>query len=240
MSYIDFIKEEFSDYKVVEEVDMDFQITSPTIIYKQMGGGQSYNVDSLFQPIQLILKTTDVSQGLSDLSTFAQAQTNTYVIQDLTYYRQWFATPFNPNNNQQHSNNFVQSIYLSGTLVISTNINDITKVVIDGEEYETADRNLFYKAVADTQPVSQMDRLGKTNITSASTTFTMSMENKENVLCTSAKRIRQGDLSADTEFTIVLTFSQNETTETYTMKMLSATLNTSNTGSPVISFEFGR
>ena len=235
MDYKAYLESYFTSYTVSEEAN--FNYTGGTIlIVKYLGGGQNY-VDSVIQPVQIVAHTDDVKTTLSALATFAQTNSGTFLIEDNEYIRQLYSTPvvlstFNPGHQ-----NYASQVILNGTLIISDNIADIKTVKIDDFEYFTTKRDLVYQTLQDTQ-VNAADYIADTDIKGAMLQFIVSMENKNNDICNKVSRIRQGQLDSNTEFDIDLTFSNNDTVETYPMKLHSATISSDTALSPIITMTF--
>lgn len=235
MNYLSYLQSIFTAYTVIEETDLNYD-GDTVIVLKYLGGGQQYQ-DSTIQPIQIIAYTNNVKTMYDYLSSFSSTYSNTQFTQDLEYVRQSFSTPVVLNKLQGIGDNWNSEILLNGTLVISTNLSDIKTVKIDGYEYFTTQRDLVYNTLQDSQP-NDDDYIAQTDIKGSLLQFTVSMENKNNNICKKARRIRQGTLDSNTDFTIVLTFTDNDVTETYTMKLHSFTLSSNNAGSPIITMSF--
>jgi len=236
MDYLGYLQDYFDGYTVTEEANFNYK-GGTSFIIKYLGGGQNY-LDSVLKPVQIVAQTDDVMAAQLLLATFAQTKSGTMIIKDLEYIRQSYSTPTVLSSFQSAGANHFSQVIVTGTLIISTNLSDITKVEIDGFEYFTTTRSLNYSSVPDTQPDS--GRLGTTNINKGILQFICSMENKNNNICVRARRVREGILGIDSSFIIKLTFSDNDIVETYTMKLASYALDSTNLLSPVTTLTFVR
>ena len=237
MDYVAYLEEYFTGFTVTSELNFQYGGSGTVFVVKNLGGGQNY-LDSLIQPVQIVAHTDDVDAAYTLLSTFAQTKSGTFFIQDLEYIRQAYSTPMVLSSFNGMSPNHTSQIIVNGTLIVSTNLSDISKVEIDDFEYFTVNRKLAYVTKEDTQP--DTDRLSDTNISVGMLSFQVSMEHKDNDVCVKARRIREGNLSVDNSFTIKLTFSDNDYVETYTMKLTSYTIDSNNSLSPVVVMTFAR
>jgi len=235
MDYKAYLEEYFVGYDVLNELKLNYDGEDIVFIVKNLGGGQNY-LDSVIQPVQIVAHGKDVDTAKTLLATFAQVKSGTMFVQNNEYIRQNYSTPFVIGDNQNSGPNHYSQVVISGTLIVSTNLSDIIKVEIDGFEYFTTGRDISYVTVEDTQPDD--NRIGTTNIKQAIVTFICSMENKNNDVCNKISRLRQGKLDIDNSFIIKLTFSDNNRTETYTMKHSSSGVDSTNTLSPVTVFTF--
>ena len=236
MDYKGYLEEYFVGYDVTEELNYEFDGGDTVFVIKNLGGGQNY-LDSVIQPVQILAHTHDVKATLTLLSAFALAKSGTMILQDNEYIRQSYSTPIVISSNQTSGPNHYSQVILMGTLIVSTDLSDITNVEIDGFDYFTTSRKLSYVTIGDTQPTGTA-RVGATNIKNGILQFQCSMENKNNDLSIKARRLRTSTLEVDNAFIIKLTFSDNDYVEEYTMKLDSFTLDSSNALSPVIVFTF--
>ena len=235
MDYKTYLESKLTEYTISNELKFNYNGTDTHVLIKQRGGGYNYR-DSQILPIQLLVFTYDVEEVIDTLNDFVKDYSGTRFVQDLEYVRQYYETPVVISNGQTGGNNHYSQVSLLGQLNVSSNISDIKTVTIDGTEYFTTKRTLNYVTAIDTQ--SSGGGIGETDILNGMNKFVCELENKNNDLCTRVSAIRQGYVDANTEFTIELTFTDNDRTETYTMKLASATVNSDNSTSPVLALEF--
>lgn len=236
MNYLNYLKSIFSGYTVTEESNYNYNGEDTAIIIKYLGGGTNY-LDSQIQPIQIAIYSPDIPSAKTLADSFAKNYTNTSFWNDLEYVMQYYSTPTVLSQYQNSGLYPVNHIIINGTLIISSNVSEIKKVKIDGFEYETTVRKLSYTTLEDSQP-KNTSYLNTTNIKGSVLQFTCTMINRNNDICTKARRIRQGTLNKDNAFIILLTYSDNEIEETYSMKLHSYSLDSENTKLPVIAFTF--
>ena len=234
MSYLNYIKGLFPNYQVTDE--LNFEYGGRTAIVIKYLNGSNYR-DSVIQPIQLVIYTTDVPTIKSALDVWTKQYNNTDYLDGFDYVKQFYSTPMVLSTFSAIQDNYTSQILISGTLMISENISQIKTVEIDGNEYETADRNIHYIATPDTQR-EDGEEISSTYIKSAMVKFTCSKVNKGDVLGQKLRNLRRGDISKNTTFAIKLTFTDNETVEEYTMRLDSQTLNDVNSALPTISLSF--
>jgi hypothetical protein len=236
MNYLSYLQSIFSSYTVTEEANYNYSGEDTVIVIKYLGGGANYQ-GSKIQPVQITFYTIDVQTTMNLAKTFAQNYTNISFSDDLEYVSQYYSTPTVLTQFGAQGSNAVSQIIINGNLIISSNVSEIKKVTIDGYEYETTIRKLNYTTLEDSQPKNAIF-INKTNIRGSILQFTCAMINRNNDLGTKARRIRLGILDRDTDFTIKLTYSDNDYEETYTMKLHSYSLDSENQRLPVTAFTF--
>lgn len=234
MSYLNYIKGLFPDYQITDE--LNFEYSGRTSIVIKYLNGSNYR-ESTIQPIQLTIYTTDVPTVKTALDVWTKQYNNTDYLDGFDYVKQFYSTPMVLSTFNTLQDNYTSQILISGTLIISENVSQIKKVVIDGNEYETAERNLHYITVVDTQR-QEGEEISKTYIKSSMVKFTCSKVNKGDVLGQKLRNIRRGNLAKNTTFSIQLTFTDNDTVESYTMRLDSQTLNDLNSALPTITLSF--
>lgn len=235
MDYKTYLESKLTEYAISNELKFNYNGTDTHVVIKNRGGGQNF-LDSQILPIQLLVYTYDVEDVIDTLNDFVKDNSGTRFVQDLEYIRQYYETPVVISSGQGGGANHYSQVSLLGQLIISTNISDIKTVEIDGTEYFTTQRTLSYITGTDTQ--ASQGGIGETDITQSMNKFVCSLENKNNDLCNNVSAIRQGHVSNNKDFTIKLTFTDNDREESYTMKLTSATINSDNSTSPVLSLEF--
>lgn len=234
MNYLNYIKALFPDYQVTDE--LNFEYGGKTAIVIKYLTGSNYR-ESIIQPIQLSIYTTDVATVKSAFDVWTKQYNNTNYLDGFDYVQQFYSTPMVLSTFSPLQDNYTSQILVSGTLIISENVSQIKTVEIDGHVYETADRHLHYVTTPDTQPKDGVS-LNETYIKSAFVKFTCSKVNKGDVLGQKLRNMRLGNLNKNTTFTIKLTFTDNDTVEQYTMRLDSQTLNDVNSALPTLSLSF--
>jgi hypothetical protein len=236
MSYLSHLQSIFGNQATItEELSYEYSGEGILIIIKYLTGS-NYR-ESTVQPIQLAVYTDDVPTTRTLLDTFAKTYNNTPYNDGLDYIQQIYSTPLVLSTFQPTGINYTSQIIVSGTLIISSNVSDIKSVSIDGVDYETTSRILTYVAAPNNKRDSTT-KLNRTRISYASLKFNCTLINKSNVLNTKIRNLRTEVLPIDTTFTIVLTFTDNDATETYEMRLDSHTLNSENQILPILSLSF--
>jgi hypothetical protein len=236
MSYLSHLQSIFGNQATItEELSYEYSGEGILIIIKYLTGS-NYR-ESTVQPIQLAVYTDDVPTTRTLLDTFAKTYNNTPYNDGLDYIQQIYSTPLVLSTFQPTGINYTSQIIVSGTLIISSNVSDIKSVSIDGVDYETTSRILTYVAAPNNKRDSTT-KLNRTRISYASLKFNCTLINKSNVLNTKIRNLRTEVLPIDTTFTIVLTFTDNDATETYKMRLDSHTLNSENQILPILSLSF--
>lgn len=234
MSYLNYIKGLFPDYQVTDELNFEY-LGRNAIVIKYLNGS-NYR-ESIVQPIQLVIYTTDVSTARAALDVWTKQYNNTDYLDGFDYVKQFYSTPMVLGTFSAIQDNYTSQILVSGTLMISENISQIKKVVIDGHEYETAERRLHYITIPDTQR-QEGSEISGSYIKQSIMKFTCSKVNKGDVLGQKLRNMRLGEISKNTTFVIKLTFSDNDTVEEYTMRLDSQTLDDINSALPTIALSF--
>lgn len=237
MDYKAYIQEKFPDYTVTEELNLKY--TGTTIIVINYLGGGTYFSGSAVQPVQLSVKTENLDEARAALKSFAETYSNIPVIQDNEFIRQSYSTSLVISKMNQVAVSYSHQIIVNGILIVSSNISDIKTVSIDGIEYATTQRDLQYSTVQNNERKGD-DYYTTTKITKPLLQFVCSLENKNNQLCTKVGRIRQGTLDNNETFAIILTFTDNDRTESYTMRLANSSFNSSNTTIPSLTLTFMR
>lgn len=236
MSYLSHLQSIFGNQATItEELSYQYDGEGILIIIKYLSGN-NYR-ESTVQPIQLAVYTNDVPTTRTLLDTFAKTYNNTPYTDGLDYIQQIYSTPLVLTTFQPTGVNYTSQLIVSGTLIISSNVSDINSVSIDGVVYETTSRIITYVAMPNSKRDSTKT-LNQSRMSYASLKFNCTLINKSNVLNTKIRNIRTGALAIDTPFTIVLTFTDNDVTETYSMRLDSHTVNSENQILPTLALSF--
>lgn len=236
MSYLNYLQSIFgTDATITEELSYQYDGEGVLIIIKYLSG-TNYR-DSVLQPIQLAIYTNDVPTTRTMMESFAKTYNNTPYTDGLDYIQQLYSTPLVLSTFQATGVNYTSQLIVSGTLIISSNVSDITSVTIDGELYETTSRIITYVAMPNNKRDSTVT-LNRTKIGMASLKFNCTLINKSNVLNTKIRNLRTGLLDINTSFEVVLGYNDGAITETYNMKLDSYTVNSENQVLPTLSLSF--
>lgn len=225
----------FSGYTVTDELNYQYNGSGNALIIKYLNG-TNYK-DSKVQPIQLAVYTSDLVATKATLDTFTSEKNNAPFYDNTDYVQQIYSTPLLLTPFDPTGTNYTHQFIINVTLLISSNVNEIKQVFIDGIEYETTQRTLSYTAQIDNQRNANA-YLNTSNVTYGSLQFNCQMILKNNSLNNKLKLIRTNLSDLDSSFTIKLVYSANNTEETYTMKLSNMTINSENQSLPILSLSF--
>lgn len=207
--YIETVLQELTEkhkITVVDEIDFNYnpEPNEILVVIKQLSG--SVTGDVKFMPIQfnIFSSANEVNETLDIFDSFVASYSNTHTMIGLDYYKQDYTTPVVMNNFQQIGDTQRAQIFITGTLMVTKNICDITKAYINGKEinytnvtytYSTspnpkkttkdnlqsfmmANANLQITVVAHTQigPFNQLITLLKRGIKSPNDTYMLKFE----------------------------------------------------------------
>jgi len=235
MNYLSYLKERFPNYEVTEEVNYEWDGETPAMVIKYLTG-TNYR-DSTVQPIQLSIHTKDVKGTRNELSVFTATYNNAPFVQNFEYVQQLYSTPMLLTAFDTIGSNYAHQFVITATLIISTNVNNIKIVSIDGTEYETTQRILNYVGLPDTQRVSGR-HVQESDLVGSIMRFNCTLINKNGEIFEKIRRLRKGDLKTNAIFNVKLTFTDNDTVEEYSMKLESSSLNSENQSLPILSLSF--
>lgn len=225
----------FSGYTITDELNYQYNGSGNALIIKYLNG-VNYK-DSKVQPIQLAVYTSDLVATKATLDTFTSEKNNAPFYDNTDYVQQIYSTPLLLTPFDPTGNNYTHQFIINATLLISSNVNEIKQVFIDGVEYETTQRTLSYTAQVDNQRNANA-YLNTSNITYGSLQFNCQMILKNNTLNNVLNQLRTDTLDIDRSYTVKLVYSSNNTEESYTMKLSNMTINSENQSLPILSLSF--
>ena len=225
----------FSGYTVTDELNYQYNGSGNALIIKYLNG-TNYK-DSKVQPIQLAIYTSDLVATKATLDTFTSEKNNAPFYDNTDYVQQIYSTPLLLTPFDPTGNNYTHQFIINATLLISSNVNEIKQVYIDGVEYETTQRTLSYVAQIDNQRNANA-YLNTSNVTYGTIQFNCQMILKNNTINNKLKLIRTDSSDLDTVFTIKLVYSANDAEETYSMRLNNMTINSENQSLPILSLSF--
>lgn len=225
----------FNGYTITDEINYQYNGSGNALIIKYLNG-TNYQ-DSKVQPIQIAVYTDDLVATKATLDTFTNEKNNSPFYDNTDYVQQIYTTPMLLTPFDPTGNNYTHQFIINATLLISSNVNEIKEVHIDGVKYETTQRNFSYVGQADNQRNANAF-LNTSNITYGSLQFNCQMILKNNALNSKLKLIRTDSSDLDTSFTIKLVYSSNNDQETYAMKLSNMTINSENQSLPILSLTF--
>jgi hypothetical protein len=222
VDYKDYIRErlqELTDTKIIVVNEVDFNFTSDdnaiTVVIKNNGGAVNGNVK--FMPIQFdIYSSLDVQETLAVFNEFVNRYSNTYMNLGLDFYKQDYNTPVVATNFLDVGTT-KSYIYITGTLLITTDISDVKEIWIDNKLINHLQCDVIYSASFNPAKASGEDFV-ETLLESASLTINMRMFCQNDVFSQQLKLIRRGELSPNHEFLIKLVYN-DATEEVHRMKV---------------------
>ena len=230
MKYIDYVRETLQSYTdrynivVVEEIDNNYNPKDNDIIvvYKKLAGAVNGNVR--FMPIQFEVYSAnnEVNDTMEIFNRFVDEKSNTSFVLGLDYMKQDYNTPVDMTNFLEVGSGFRAYIYVSGTLMITSNISDVKGIKINGKEINYTNVAITYVAQA-TQSKKSGDNLQTSMLSNANLQITITGFCNADVFNSQLSLIRQGVLSPNTEFSVELTFTDNDFIETYNCRVINYT-----------------
>lgn len=221
VTYKDYIRErlqELTDTKIIVVNEVDFNFTTDdnaiTIVIKNNGGAVNGNVK--FMPVQFdIYSSLDVQETLSVFNEFVNRYSNTYMNLGLDFYKQDYNTPVVATNFLDVGTT-KSYIYITGTLLITTDISDVKEVWIDNKLINHLQCEVIYSASLNPSKVSGEDFI-ETMVESASLIVNLRMFCQRDVFSQQLKMIRRKQLSPNHRFQVKLVYNDGDE-ETHMMK----------------------
>lgn len=240
MKYLDFLKQELpSDWVVCDELNIDWDGNTTTAILKTQTGTK-FN-DSEMIPLQLIVLTNDPIAAKDKLMEFITANHNKYFIEDInTFCKQYYYTPVIPTVATPSGHQLVDQIIMTGTLLKSVDVSDISEVIIDGTNYQITECNIGYSTDANAQIIikENVNGMASTHIKKATVVIDISMINKNNPFCNELRLLRLDRGHINKTYNLKLKYSDNETSEPYSVKLTSFAINSTNGALPTLKVTF--
>lgn len=212
--FSDYIKGMFGDKYIVKE-ELNYDPSEDTIIIRSLQGTNFKG--STVQPIQLEVYTDNTNEAMRDMSLFATTSTSEVITGGLTYIKMAFGTPQVFNVFVAQGTQQVSTVVLNGTLIISSDIQDVKDVIIDGNSVHFDQITDSYSALEDNVKLYD-DIFPNTRITAAINKITLNTISKNSPLMAKIRNIRKGLLAPDVLFNIKLIYL-DETELEFTMKL---------------------
>jgi hypothetical protein len=227
MSYKDYIEkaiQELTDrhiIKVVEEINYNYnpKDNEIMIVIKELSG--SVIGDVKFLPIQfnVFSSANEVNETMAILEMFVANYSNSHTMLGMDYVKQDYSTPVAMNNFLQIGHSKRTEIFIGGTLLITKNICDITKVSINGKEINYTNVAIAYSSQPNAAKTTK-DNLQKVMIADGNVQITLSSYSQIGPFNTMLSLLRQGKKGLNDSYTIDLEYTDG-TEEQYTCKILS-------------------
>lgn len=227
MNYKDYIKnaiQELTDkytINVVDEINFNYNPKDNEILVaiKHLTG--SIVGDVKFVPIQFNVYSAanEVNDTLSILDLFVAKYSNSHTMLGLDYIKQDYSTPVDANNFLQIGHTKRAEIFMSGTLLITQNICDVTKVFINGKEINYTSLNITYSAQPNPAKTTK-DNLQKVMIADANVQISIGSFSQIGPFNTMLSLLRQGKKTLNDTYTLKLEYNDG-TEENYICRILS-------------------
>ena len=236
VSYKDYIRDrlqELTETKIIVVNEVDFNFTSDddaiTVVIKNLPGTVNGNVK--FMPVQFdIYSSLDVQETKDIFDKFVYTYSNSYMNLGLDFYKQDYNTP-------AVSTNFLQIgttksyLYVTGTLLITTDVSDVKEVWIDNKLINHLQCDVIYSASFNPAKASGEDFV-ETELDSVSLTMVLRMFCQNDVFSQQLKLIRRKQLSPNHEFHVKLVYNDGDE-EIHKMKAISYTDTHDVTNAPI-------
>jgi hypothetical protein len=219
------------EFKVVEEASFDDRTeTDKTIlvVVKYLTG--IIMSSSVAYPIQLMVyaEANGIEVARYILDTFATTKSMTAFIRNFKYYKQTYSTSVVMSQFNPGPDGFRGMLYLSGTLVVTENILDVSYIKVMGKKITTNNVTISYNAQPDNQRIDGQE-INTTLKHSASVMLQFDTINIDDVadgtpvnnrFYTALKNLRNGTISGNTTFLVELYKADDTLYESYTMLLI--------------------
>lgn len=217
------IQELTKDYviNVVDEVNFNYNPKDNEImvVIKELSG--SVVGDVKFTPIQfnVFSAANEVNDTLDILKLFVAKYSNSHTMLGLDYIKQDYSTPIAANNFLQIGNSKRSEIFMGGTLLVTQNISDITKVFINGKEINYTNVVFAYSSQPNAAKTTE-DNLQKVMIADGNVQITLSSYSQISPFNTMLSLLRQGRKGLNDIYTLKFEYNDG-TEEEYVCRILS-------------------
>lgn len=237
MSYLNFIKEALGEHfdHIVEEVGYIGNNREPNTLTIRRFVGTNYK-SSTVVPIQLEIITDDVHEKMKLLEDFAKQFTTVTISSGLDYIKQNYATPRLDQAFIDGGHELLNIISLNGTLVITSDIEDIEKIIIDGEEIYFDNVEESYVALTDS-PKSVESWLHGTVVRGGINKIIITSLAQNTMLSSKIKSIKKG-ASGNVKFEVEIHEKNNGDVMKYTMTLDSMTKISNSANIPFVTMSF--
>lgn len=227
MNYKDYIKNAIQELTDIYKINVDDEINfnyNPKdneimVIIKHLTG--SVIGDVKFIPIQfnVFSAADEVNDTMAILEMFVAKYSNSHTILGLDYIKQDYSTPVDANNFLQIGHSKRAEIFMSGTLLVTQNISDITKVFINGQEINYTSVVFAYSSQPNATKTTK-DNLQKVMIADANVQITISSYSQISPFNTMLSLLRQGKKGLNDAYTLKFEYNDG-TEEQYVCRILS-------------------
>lgn len=227
MSYKDYIEKSIQELtdkhiiKVVEEINYNYnpKDNEIMIVIKELSG--SVIGDVKFLPIQfnVFSSANEVNETMAILEMFVANYSNSHTMLGMDYVKQDYSTPVAMNNFLQIGHSKRTEIFIGGSLLVTKNICDITKVSINGKEINYTNVVIAYSTQPNAAKTTK-DNLQKVMIADGNVQITINSYSQIGAFNTMLSLLRQGKKGLNDNYNLKLEYTDG-TEEEYTCRILS-------------------
>ena len=161
------------------------------------------------------------------------------VINNFDYYKHSYIQPYPINPLEQDSGTFRINFVISGSLTITREVNDITKVIVDGSEISFLNTTLTYFTAL--SPTSKMGQSITTNVVqTAGFTLQIQMYNRTNTLTNIANGIIKGIINPNQTFNVKLSYTNGTIVDLGNMIINSSSLPSDRINPSIITIDLSK
>lgn len=220
MDFVEFIKENISNkykFNLSDELSYVFEKDKDNIVIRISQGDQYRK--GVIHPITIFITTKNANKTFAVWSQFVKDISDKDYLDGTENYYMLFQTPYVSQTFDEIKNNYYHTVTVFGTIVVTKGILDIKKATIDGVEVDINEMSFQLVNQPSLSHTVAGGNLSKTTIETSVLTFNINtfLANYGS-LSLKLKKMRKGEISGDTAFTVVFTFV-DESIETYLMKL---------------------
>jgi len=246
MKYVDYLKtleingEIFfpeTEYEITNEGNMNIDHDKVQLIVNDQMGSMTEGGGGILTPIMIRVLTDDLETTKDKLQEFVTAQNLSKKMVDNEYLQEFYYTPYVSQTFLETGTNYKNELVLNGTIIVTTGIQEIKEVYVDGALIESSLRLLTYATEIESSSKGNAS-LNNTNVKRANVKLNITAVSKsDSYLSTIRRQVMLGNIPIDKTYTIKCVYI-DDSEETYSMKLISISLNSDNNNLPSLSIEF--
>lgn len=206
---------------VVEELNFNYnpEDNEIVVVIKKLTG--SIVGDVKFIPLQFNIYSAanEVNDTLDIFDLFVSKYSNSHAMIGLDYIKQDYSTPIDGNNFLQVGHSKRTEIFMGGTLLVTQNISDVSKVTINGKEINYTNVVFAYSTQPNATKTTK-DNLQKIMVADANVQITLTAYSQISPFNTMLSLLRQGKKSPNDTYTLKFEYNDG-TEEEYVCRILS-------------------
>lgn len=225
MDYKEYIKNALQAYttdyviNVVNEIDFNYNPNDNEIlvVIKELSG--SVNGDVRFMPIQFNIFTlaNEVNETKKIFNKFVNDYSNTHMSIGFDHYKQDYSTPIDMNNFIEIGETQRAELIVTGTLLITANLSDITQLKINNSIINYTSISFGYSTSPNASRL-KTDNLQKVMVANANLQITVTTFCQNDLLSSLISLSKTGNKSPNDTFSLEITYS-NGNVENYTCRI---------------------